>query len=82
MHRTNVKIIEDRQARCCNSYKNTRLKLQKTNSTIWFNKLCKIRHLKPSYINIKINGKKSQDKKNTANAIKYRMNQEIRFLYC
>jgi len=44
--------------------------------------MCKIKHLKPDYINIKINGKKSQDKKTTANALKYRMNQEIKFLYC
>jgi len=24
--------------------------------------MCKIKHLKPNYINIKVNGKKSQDK--------------------
>ena len=81
-HGTNVKIIEAQQARLCISYKNTKLKLLKANATICFNKMCKIKHMKPNYINIKINGKKSQDKKTTTNAIKYRLNQEIKFLYC
>jgi hypothetical protein len=44
--------------------------------------MCRIKHLKPNYITIKINGKKSQDKKTTTNAIKYRINQEIKFLHC
>jgi hypothetical protein len=82
MHGTNVKIIAAQQARLCYSYKITKLKLLKTNATVWFNELCKIKHLKPNYINIKINGKNSQDKKTTTNAIKYRINQEIKFLYC
>jgi len=59
-----------------------KLKLVKTNITTWFNKVRKIQHLKPNYISIKINGKKSQDKKTTTNAIKYRINHEIKFLYC
>jgi len=46
MHGTNVKIMEAQQARFCNSYKNTRLKLLRTNAAIWFNKMCKIKHLK------------------------------------
>jgi len=39
-----------------------KLKLLKINATIWFNKMCKIKHLKPNYINIKVNGEKSKDK--------------------
>jgi len=73
MHGTNVKIIDAQQARLCNSYKNTELKLLKTNAAIWFNKMCKIKHLKPNYTNIKMNGKKLQDKKTTTNAINYRI---------
>ena len=57
MHGTSVKIIDAQQARLCNSYKNTKLKLLKSNAAIWFKKTCKIKHLKPSYINIKNNGK-------------------------
>jgi hypothetical protein len=53
-----VKIIEAQQARSCNSYKNTKLKLLKTNAAIWFDQMCKIKHLKQNYINIKINGNK------------------------
>ena len=44
--------------------------------------MCRIKHLKLKYINIKINGKKPQDNKTTTNAIKYRINQEIKFLCC
>ena len=80
MHGMNVKIIEAQQARLFNRYKNTKLKLLKTNAAVGCNKMYKFRHLKPKYINIKINGKKSQDKKTTTNAIKYRINQEIRFV--
>ena len=44
--------------------------------------MCKVIHLKPNYINIKVNGNMSQDKKTTTNAMNYRTNQEIKFLYC
>ena len=37
MHGTNVKIIKAQETRLCNSYNNTKLKLLKTNATIWFN---------------------------------------------
>jgi hypothetical protein len=57
MHGTTIKIIDAQQAKLRNTYKNTKLKLLKTNAAIWFNKFCKIRQLKPNYINIKINGR-------------------------
>jgi len=41
----------------------------------------KTKQLKPNYINIKINGQKPQDKRTTINALKFRINQEIKFLY-
>jgi len=44
--------------------------------------MCKIKHLKPKDIIIKINGKKLQDKRTTINAVNYRINQEIKSLYC
>jgi hypothetical protein len=43
--------------------------------------MCKVKQLKPNYINIKINGQKPQDKKNKTYAIRFRINQEIKFLY-
>jgi hypothetical protein len=54
----------DQTGKLCTSFKNTKLKLLKTNAAVWFNKMCKIKHLKSNYVNIKINGKKSQDKCN------------------
>jgi len=80
MHGTNVKIIDAQQVGLCNRYKNTKLKLLKTNYTIWLNKMCEIKHLKPNYSNIKINCKKLQDKKTTLNAINYSRKKEIKFL--
>jgi hypothetical protein len=70
------------QAKLPTIYKNTRQRLLKTNEAVWFNKMCRIIRLKPNYINIKINGRKPQDKRTTTNAIRYRLNQEIKFLYC
>jgi hypothetical protein len=43
--------------------------------------MCKVKQLKPNYLNIKINGQKPQDKKTTTNAIRIRINQEIKFPY-
>jgi len=63
------------------NFKNTKCKLLRTNAAIWFNKMCRIRQIKPNYINIRINGHKQQDKKTTTQAIRYRINQEIKFLY-
>jgi hypothetical protein len=81
LHGAEMKIINAQQARVYNIYKNTNLKLLKTNAAIWFNKLCKVKELKPGYINIKINGNTLQDRKTTHNAVKFRINQEIKFLY-
>jgi hypothetical protein len=43
--------------------------------------MCRIKQVKPNYVNIKINGQKQQDRKTKAQAIRYRNNQEIKFLY-
>jgi hypothetical protein len=53
MRGTTVKIIDAQQAKLHNNYKNTKLKLLKTNAVVWFNKMCRIKHLKRNYINIK-----------------------------
>ena len=76
-----MKIINAKQARNYNSYKNTKMKLLKTNAAIWFNKMCIAKNLKPNYIHIKINGKTARDNKTTQTAIRYRIQQEIKFLY-
>jgi len=69
------------QAKTHIKYKNTKLKLLKTNAAIWFNKVCRTKGVKPNYINIRTNGRSLQDKKTTTNAIRFRINQEIKFLY-
>jgi len=43
--------------------------------------MCRIKQLKPNHINIIINGQKQQDKRTATQAIRYRINQEIKFLY-
>jgi hypothetical protein len=82
MHGEIVRIMDAERASLLNNFKNTKGKLLRTNAAIWFNKMCKIRQLKPNYINIRISGKKQQDKRTTTQAIRYRITQEIRFLYC
>jgi hypothetical protein len=50
--------------------------------------MCRIKHVKPNYISIKINWRKSQDKKTTTNAINqmnyYQLDAAInyRFIAC
>jgi hypothetical protein len=55
MHVATLKIVNAQQAKLNKDYKNTKLKLLKTNAAVWFKKKCKIKQLKPNYINIKIN---------------------------
>jgi hypothetical protein len=46
MHgKTTIKIIDAQQAKLQNIYKNTKLKLLKTNAAVWFNKMCRIKQL-------------------------------------
>jgi hypothetical protein len=59
----NIIIIEAQQAKFCNNYKNTKLKLPKTNAAIWFNKIFKTKQLTPKYFSIKINGNNRQNRK-------------------
>ena len=53
MHGETVKLIDAQQAKYYNIYKNTKLKLMKTNAAIWFNKICREKQLQPRYISIK-----------------------------
>jgi len=59
-----------------------KLTLLKTNAAMWYNKKRKAKQLMPKYTHIKINGNNTQSKKTTIAATKYRLNQEIKFLYC
>jgi hypothetical protein len=81
MHGATTKIINAQQARLNNIYKNTKLKLLKVNAAIWFNKICRKKQMKPNYISLKINGRRQRDLRTTTHAIKFRIKQEIKFLY-
>jgi hypothetical protein len=61
MHGETIKIIIAQQAKLRTNYKNTKLQLLKTNAATWFNKMCRIKQLKPNYINVKINGEKKPE---------------------
>jgi hypothetical protein len=65
MHGAKVKIVNAKQARLHNNFKNTKCKLLRTNAAIRFNKMCKIKQVNPNYVKIKINGRKQQDRKTT-----------------
>ena len=82
MHGEKIKIINAKQARLSNTYKNTKYKLLRTNATIWYNKMCKMRQVIPGYIHIRINGgRQRDDSKITNQAVRHRINQELKFLY-
>ena len=56
----NIKLCDAKQV--CH-YKNIKLKLHKNNAAIWFNKICKAKHLTPTYASIKIKGDNSRCQK-------------------
>jgi len=49
----NIKVINTQQARIIHLHKNTKQQLLKTNAAIWFNKMCRLKHLTPKYIKLK-----------------------------
>jgi hypothetical protein len=76
-----VKLISDQQAKGTSIFKNTEGELLRTNAAIWFNKICKIDHLIPKYIHSKVGANNQQSKNAELAATKYRLRQEIKFLY-
>jgi len=51
-----IKIIKAQQAKATYTYKNTKERLPKTNTAIWFDKTCQSNQLTPKYIIITISG--------------------------
>ena len=76
-----LKFTDAKQARDYYKYKNTKTKLYKVNSAIWFNKTCRLRRLTPNFINIKVNGHNKQCQRTKKTAIAFRLNQEIKYLH-
>ena len=56
MHGTyDIKFVNAQQAELVYNYKDIKQKLHKTNTSIWFNKTCKIEQLTPKYVNVSVN---------------------------
>ena len=50
------RLREDaKQAKPVHQYKNTKIKLYKSNAAIWYNKTCRIKQLIPTYVNVRVN---------------------------
>jgi hypothetical protein len=56
-------------------------KLFKTYSEIWFNKMYRLNCLMSEYIHIKVNGNNAQSSHTKSAALRYGVNQELKFLY-
>ena len=72
------KLINAQQAKTIYAYKNRKEKLQRTNASIWFSKMCLLNHLIPTYIKITNNGYDRQCKNTNKAATTCRINQENR----
>ena len=46
-----------------------------------FNKTCRIKQLTPNYINIRVKGNNPKSERTKKSAIRYRINQELKFQY-
>jgi hypothetical protein len=77
----NIKICSAKQERRIFQSKKVKIKLYKNNAAIWYNKICRIKQLTPNYINIRVNSNNTRSQKTKNTAIRYRINQEQKFLY-
>jgi hypothetical protein len=77
----NIKLCNAEQAKLVHQYKNTKMKLYKNNAAIWYNKMCRARQLTPTYANIKIEDSNSRCRRTKDAAIRFGINQELRFQY-
>jgi hypothetical protein len=65
-----------------NSFKSAEKKFRKTSAAVWFNKICRVNKLTVQhYFKIKGNNHQSKKKNTKLEAITYRLNHEIKFMY-
>jgi len=74
-----VKLFDAKQAKQVYQYKNAKLNLCKNNAAIWANKTRNAKQLIPTYANVKIKGDNLRFQKTKNAAIRYRINQELKF---
>ena len=77
----NIKLCNAEQAKRVYKYKNIKLKFYKNKAAIWYNKICRARHLTPNYANVNIQGTNSRCQRTKDAAIRFRINQELKFQY-
>jgi hypothetical protein len=77
----NIKFCIAKQAKQTYKHKNIKIKLYKNSAAIWYNKICRMKQITPGCISIKVNGNNQKSKKTKNTAIRYRINQELKFLY-
>jgi len=75
----NIKLCIAEQTKRVYLYKNIKIKLYKNNAAIWYNKICRTRHVTPTYANINIKGTSSRCPRTKDAAIRFRINQELKF---
>ena len=75
----NIKLCNAEQAKRVYKYKNIKLKFYKNKAAIWYNKICRARHLTPNYANVNIQGTNSRCQRTKDAAIRFRINQELKF---
>jgi len=73
----NVKFTSVQQAKQMYRYKNTKEKLQKANTAIWYNNTCRQKFLMPNYISIQINGNNQQCRKMIKDATQHCLKPSI-----
>ena len=73
--------LEPYQVKIAYTLQNQKLKLFKTNLNIKFNKICLYKNVIPNYAKIKINETSRMARKTEQFASKYRIKEEIKFLY-
>jgi hypothetical protein len=77
----NIKFTNAKQAAEVHQYKNRRYKSHKTNSAIWFNKMCMQRQVTHKCVSIRINGFNRQCQDTLKKATQIRIKEELEFLY-
>jgi hypothetical protein len=76
-----IKLHNAEEAKSVYQYKNTKIKSCKNNAAIWYNKTCRTRQITPNYANIKMKCTNSRCQRTKDAAIRFRINQDIKFQY-
>jgi hypothetical protein len=77
MHGQNhLKFIYAKQAKAIHEYKSLKRRLYNITAAIWYNKICREKHLTPKYISIRVNGNSRQCNNTLKFTTRQRINQK------